>query len=310
MLFDTFRQARTTVDSFTRQRIAQGHEPTELALTELFLSAICPPASYSQFTQRAESITGSDWVWWWTDGTEWFGSLVQAKRLHRSTSGYRIDIMYNNGLQKETLKDAARLLEVVPLYCIFAGPTDFRLDVNCGNTHVRENCLRCESLGVAVVPAIAAERPYVFSQTGDSAARKVLTVAACLEDLALPATPLGDSRVPDLNLNHQNLDPDVRAFLMQPQTGVRNVAKDIFKIVSELRSLQFSAATLDATLESGVEDAVFRVLPEDRGHFSESYFHHCLRGLRRRPPAYVDSILQGEEAKLPPNVSGVTIIRM
>ena len=137
-----------------------------------------------------------------------------------------------------------------------------------------------------------------------------MAVAASLEELALPALPLGDSRVPDLNLRHRNLDPEVRSLLMQPQIGVRHVAKEIFKIVSELRSAQLSTATLETTVESGVKDVVFTVLPDDRGHFSEPYFHHCLRGLRRKPPAYIDSILQGLEPDLPPNVSGVTIIRL
>jgi len=52
-------------------------------------------------------------------------------------------------------------------------------------------------------------------------------------------------------------------------------------------------------------------LPPDKGHFSEPYFQHILRGLRTRVPDYVHDILADQP--LPPavtdKVGGIVLVR-
>src|SRR5260370_6407464 len=60
-----------------------------------------------------------------------------------------------------------------------------------------------------------------------------------------------------------------------------------------------------------IQDAVFRHLPTDRGHFSVPYLAHVLGGLRHQPPDYVQDLLAG---RTPPRwvteaVAGIVVIR-
>ena len=65
------------------------------------------------------------------------------------------------------------------------------------------------------------------------------------------------------------------------------------------RSGQAATAVIQAQLRaapSTVVDTprrVFTQIPADRGHFSEPYFAHVLRGLLSEPPWYLSALLEG-----------------
>ena len=314
MLYDSLRSARLSIDEFTRQRLGQGHETSEETLTDIFLTKVSPHLRYVQFNRNQESATGSDWLWWWTDDAgDWFGSLVQAKRLRRSPSSrYSIDVHYNDGKQIAALYEAARILSVVPLYCLYGGPPETRADLNCGSTHQATDCSRCASLGVGLVPALVAERPFTPQRSTDESARRVIAETICVEDLALPSSILCDPRLPDLNLQNVDLSLDVREFLTNSQSGAREVAKRVFDIVSRERSLHFSSSAAVMTRQILDFPPIFEQLPDDKGHFREPYFHHVLRGLRRTPPDYVRQLLDGKDIDCPMglDLAGVAVFSL
>ena len=71
-------------------------------------------------------------------------------------------------------------------------------------------------------------------------------------------------------------------FLLNPQTGPRDVAKRICAQASRMRSGQFGLACAEKLRVGG--EQLFEVVPRDRGHFSEPRYEHVLRGLGRSLP--------------------------
>ncbi|MBN2564720.1 MAG: hypothetical protein JXB46_03325, partial [Candidatus Eisenbacteria bacterium] len=126
-----------------------------------------------------------------------------------------------------------------------------------------------------------------------------------LEDLVNPAA----AARPFLDVNRAAAEPDLRVFLHQPQTGARRVAKALFRVVSEERSMQHSAAVQEKVRLH--EDTVFPVLPVDTGHFAQPYYPFVLRGLRSRIPPYVSDVLADQP--LPPEITnlvdGIVVVR-
>lgn len=88
-------------------------------------------------------------------------------------------------------------------------------------------------------------------------------------------------QVEDLNLPVSTLE--VATFLMTPQAGVRQIAKQLLDHVSEMRRTVLSQS---AVAEGAVAASpIFAVLPADTGHYGVPYFEHILRGLRPALPS-------------------------
>ena len=75
-----------------------------------------------QFLTPQEKFTGADWEWWLTDGQSWFGLLIQAKRLGRTTHKYeelKHRVGKNRTPQIELLLNCAKHKGIDPLYLFY-----------------------------------------------------------------------------------------------------------------------------------------------------------------------------------------------
>lgn len=297
------RDARITVLKRWEHRDAGGHSTGEEFLTNLLLDTAEPVVRYVEFNRRQEGVVGADWLWWFVedDGTS-FGLLVQAKKLNGAVGAWTVDLGYPDGTRRQmiSLLQASDRLVVPAGYIIYFGRRERRPDVACSDEDTAD-CRRCERAGIAVLPALVANQiarsalPYHPGELVVDSYRQ----AAPLEDLGRrEATTVFDP-------NLRACTPELRSFLTSEQRGARAVAKRIFRLVSDYRLGSLSVATAVARPTEATE-AVFDELPDDRAHFGVSYFEHVLRGLRRRPPAYLTDVLSGAvTTERPPKLEGV-----
>ena len=96
-----------------------------------------------------------------------------------------------------------------------------------------------------------------------------------------------------LDVNLEVVPSDLKQFLLEPQTGARDIAKHFFRQASEMRQTHFAAMT--AQLAPTTDGTVFAEVPRDEGHFGLPYFDHLLRGLRRSLPDEVRSVVLDRE---------------
>jgi len=256
----------------------------------------------ADFTHHEENVVGADWLWWWVDESgECFGMLVQAKRLHHRDGQPQLDLRHNGGQQMTRLFSSANLLQVPAVYALYLGGVEFR-GMRCSEEHSNE-CERCRRASVSLTTALQAELNSLGSAR--DAATLALSTSLPLEDFVNPE--MTAEPVHDLNL--QNLQPDLRQFLLQRQIGARQVARELFRMVSDDRSMQFSADVADRAVTAA--DTVFADLPQDMGHFSEPYFRHVLRGLRTRVPDYVHDVVAGQRPpkEITDRVGGIVVVR-
>jgi hypothetical protein len=113
------------------------------------------------FWKPQEKFTGADWEWWLTDGRTWFGLLIQAKRLGRTSHKYE-GLKHRVGKERipqiELLLKWARDKEIDPLY-FFYNHDNGRvgsLPWNCGSMFPSP-----AQLGCTVAHAAAVERLLV-----------------------------------------------------------------------------------------------------------------------------------------------------
>ncbi len=278
------------------------HENT---VSDIVRVKAAPAVTSMRFSGRQENKVGADWLWWWIDTTgECFGMLVQAKRLKHIGTRATIDFRYDNGEQMRSLFRTSDHFQVPAVYALYFGGVDHRHGLTCGARHTSP-CPRCEKASVSVLSGqLAAEAGHDHRYLAESAFKW----SCPLEDLADPAATTGPIRDVNLRLDNESLDPELRAFLLQGQTGARHAARMIFKAVSGVRAGQFSAAVADA-IQLG-SAAVFPQVPQDTGHFSRAYFADILRGLRTGVPDYVMDVLAGQ---VPPesvtdHVRGITVV--
>lgn len=271
----------------------------EETISELVWQAARPWVMYADFTRHEEAAVGADWLWWWVDATgECFGMLVQAKRLHAVGNNWAIDFNANKGEQMRRLFRTAEIFSVPAFYVLYMGGVNYRRSFSCGPNHGPE-CEQCKKVSVSVMAGLLARLVGPSVRDGANAA---LNYSVPLENLAESASE------PIYDVNWKQVDADLRAFLLEGQTGARNVAKILFSEVSSVRSGMFSADVAErARVDS---DVIFRDVPLDSAHFGIAYFDHVLRGLRRSPPAYVQYIMAGREPSrsLTANVAGVVVI--
>lgn len=311
-LLEALGAARRAVDDYVATRRRQGATWDEETATQLLCMAAYPRIEAVEFNHHEERVTGADWLWWWVDSCdECFGMLAQAKKLHhRGQERWFIDFRYPGSTcrQMTSLFRTADDLEVAAAYVLYAGDAEYRAGLACGTDHATSGpCPQCERASVSVLAALAARgvvRWSALSYPGRSAL-DAFQCSSPIEDLADPAH--SPALIHDLNLRY--VSPEVRRFLVEPQSGARQVAKMILSQLSELRVGQFAAVTIDRTPVTGT--AVFDELPDDVGHFGIPYFPHTLRGLRSRLPDYVPEVLQGARPQwLLDRVAGVVIVHL
>lgn len=296
---DALKAGREAVDSHVAVRAAQGHDSREDALTEILLANAATPGRvrYAQFNQNQEGAVGADWLWWFVDVTgEGFGLLVQAKRLKFERSQPTIDFGYQSGgeSQMDKLFRAADIFGVPAAYVLYCGDRSFRGDLTCGPEHSEVTCNLCDRAGVSIIAGLCASEAVknnapvaVIDLGGSGAARDAFTASIPLEDLA-------DARPTGLQVADPNLDVvsgELTSFLLTPQAGARQVAKQFFEGVSHVRRSSFSQAAPAPTVVASTP--VFEEVPGDTGHFAFPYFEHILRGLRSSLPAAVTALLDG-----------------
>jgi hypothetical protein len=246
-------------------------------------------------------VIGADWLWWWVDGSgECFGMLVQAKRLHHRDGQPQLDFKYKGGQQMARLFSAAEQLQVPAVYALYFGGIEFRRMV-CSETHSTD-CERCRRASVSLITALQAELNSWGSPR--DAANLAFQTSMPLEDFVNPAAT---GPVRDFNLD--DVQPGLREFLLRDQTGARQVARELFRIVSADRAGMYSIDAAERVVTAA--DPVFSNLPPDKGHFREPYFRHILRGLRTQLPDYVLDVLAGQPVPqtITDMVGGIVVLR-
>jgi len=291
-LFKTLARARVVAEEHMIGADRVGISWREETVSELLWVNAQPFVRCADFSRHEESRVGADWLWWWVDDAgECFGMLVQAKRLHYRDGRPRLDFQHGQGQQMARLFKAAEQLQVPAVYAVYFGGTEFR-GMRCGEGHTND-CERCRRASVSLITALQAQLAS-WSSPYD-AASLVFQTSTPLEDFVSPAPT---EPVHDLNLDE--VEPSLRDFLVQEQTGARQIARELFRIVSADRAMQFSADVADRVVTAA--NPVFTDLPQDRGHFSEPYFRHILRGLRTGLPDYVHDVLADQPP--PPDIAG------
>lgn len=284
-------RAETHMDELDRAGLTWSEE----TVTEISLPAGLPVVKPVAFNRAQEAVVGADWLWWWLDSSsdECFGMLVQAKRV-KSAPKWTVDVSHGAGTQRQRLMEAADYFEVPAIYGMYLGGTVIRKQMGCLHG-VANFCLTCARMAITLMPALSLPLSRSKSELFD------LTVAE-----GVPLEDLGDTTkqaglVKDVNFQQLAKGSALRSFLLEPQSGPRDVAKQIFRSVSTRRSSQKSAALAERLVVAG--EQVFPELPLDHGHFPVPYFPHVLRGLRKNPPDYVRDLLAGFAP--PPEVSSM-----
>jgi len=300
-LLAAFARARKRAERHMIGCERDGSSWREETISELVWQAARPYVMYADFTRRQEAAVGADWLWWWVepDG-ECFGMLVQAKRLFCDGPDWSLDFQAKRGEQMRALLGTADRFSVPAAYVLYMGSVDYRASYT---SHMKDPTAleQARKATVSVLAAVLAQDSF----TPRDGAGAALNWSIPLEDLADPAAAPGPIR--DLNL--RDTTSELRAFLLEGQTGARRVARMLFKTVSDARSGMFS---LDVA-ERGRVDAtvVFDEVPLDSAHFGVPYFQHMLRGLRSELPSYVQDVLAGRRAptSVTDYVGGILVIR-
>lgn len=311
---DAFRSARIHayrhMDACERAGLRWG----ESAITEVTMARAAQAVAVVPFTQRAESLSGADWVWWWVDGASAYGMLVQAKRLAISSKRWAFDFGYvipsTKLKQRDVLRSTAAALELCPAYALYLGTGDYRDWARCSDDHQNGRCLGCVKRAISVMPALLAEE--FMTRDADSAYER----SVALEDLWSPSndeawlSPVLETL----------LAPDLLEFLQTSQDGTRAVGRALIDRVLRARSGAFSAApTTIANTSAGAHDdlgPVFSTIPDDAGHWGSRYFDEVLSPLRHVPPDYVLEILSGDfdetqlASRMPENVGGIVVVSL
>lgn len=307
---DAFRRARIQAVQHMVACQQAGLRWGEPSITEIVMAHAARAVTVVPFTQRAEALSGADWVWWWVDGAGAYGMLLQAKRMTVTLGKWNFDFGYRAtgaaSSQNEVLRSAAAVLDLLPVYALYLGTGDYRRWERCSTSHRSGRCLQCVKRSVSLMPALLAEALMV----DDAVSTYERSVA--LEDLWTPPRS-GALLIPVLQ---EQLEPELSEFLQQRQNGTRAVTRSMIDRVLRARAGAFSAApTIAATARrSGDHDRLGRVfgdLPDDTGHWGLNYFDHTLNPLRHAPPSYVLEAMSGDfnedrlASDMPDNVAGI-----
>ena len=310
---DSFRQARIHAVRHMAACESADLRWSETSITEIVTAQAARAVTVVPFTQRAEALSGADWIWWWVDGASAYGMLVQAKRVTVRDGSWGFDFDYRSGStghsQREALRSTAQTLGLLPVYALYLGTGDYRQWARCSETHRSGRCLACVKRTVSLMPELVASELIMNDATS------TYEWSVALEELWTP--PAGAALLSPL-LESQ-LAPELAEFLQTPQSGTRAVTRSMIDRVLRARMGAFSAASPTATSMSlGEHDqlgAVFGNVPADTGHFGLPYFEQTLRPLRHAPPDYVVEIMTRNvdeerlQSNLPENIAGVVVAR-
>lgn len=278
------RDARVFAETQMSVFESEGENWNETSITYVLMTITHPLARMVKFNQVEEGVTGADWLWWWIDETtgEAFGAAVQAKRLKQKSSKWWIDFGYKDGKQRRDLEFLGDYFNVVPLYALWLGTSNYRQGAFCrAKTHTPD-CEECRKSTLSAVPSILTGRGADEYDSTDIA----LGYHVSLENLVDPDTDPGTYWSP----NFANASDALVRFLNEPQAGSRQIARTIVDQIRDARQGMFSLATDEAKVVKA--DAVFPEVPDDQGHFDVPYFAHVLRGLRTTAPDYVREFLE------------------
>ncbi len=308
---DAFRRARIRAVRHMAECEQASLRWGETSVTEILISSSAGAVNVVPFTQRAESLSGADWVWWWVDSLSAYGMLIQAKRVTMTSGNWHFDFNYpkGTGAQRSTLMSAATLLDLLPVYALYLGTGGYRSWEPCPDGHRRGRCLQCVKRSVSLMPALLASELLMDN------AGTVYEQSVALEDLW---TARGVPLIPALK---GPLAPDLSDFLNKRQAGSRAVARSMIDRVLSARAGAFGEAATIAPnpLRNGNYDRlgpVFGDLPSDAGHFGVNYFERTLNPLRQAPPGYVLEVMSGDydadqlASDLPENVAGIIVVRL
>ncbi|MEU8344888.1 DUF6615 family protein [Spirillospora sp. NPDC048832] len=287
---------------------------SETSITEIVMAQAARAVTVVPFTQRAEALSGADWVWWWVDRTGAYGMLVQAKRVTVSGSRWSFDFGYKARStappQREVLHSSAARLDLLPVYALYLGTGNYRGRERCSDDHKSENCICCTKRTISLMPALLAEELIV----SDAATTYERSVA--LEDLWTPP-PARALLIPTLE---RQLQPELLNFLQEPQDGTRAVTRSMIDQVLRARYGAFTAvSTSVGSSHSGDHDRLGRVfgdVPDDTGHWGQRYFEHTLNPLLHVPPDYILEIASGDfdqdrlTSDMPDNIAGVVVVQV
>lgn len=317
-------KSMTTVqDAFRRARIISARHMTaaeaaklpwgETAVTEMLIAHAATAVTVVPFTQKAEALSGADWVWWWVDSSAAYGMLVQAKRLTVTRKGWTFKFDYRTkgsiSLQREILVEAASALGVLPVHALYLGTGDYRKWAPCPGNHWKTRCPECMRRTVSLMPALLASD----SMVDDAASTYRWSVA--LEDLWKPPST-GALLMPTLR---RAMSPDLVKFLRERPDGTRAVVRSMVDRVLRARAAQYSSmATTVESPTAATHDAlglVFKNLPDETTHDGVRYFDHVLNPMRDSPPDYVldamtgDPDLESLQARMPNTVGGIVVVQ-
>jgi hypothetical protein len=274
----------------------------EESVTNVAIHRGLPEVRVVQFNRQQEGRgVGADYLWWWLDEPtgECFGMLVQAKRLFLDAERrWIVDVSHREGRQLSDLLHTARQFQVPAMYAVYTGGRVFRHDTACAHSATPGTCIPCRRIAISMISA------YQLSTTWDTPSINGLEVfnnSVSLEDLVDPSrsTPdlinmeLGSELPTTLRFFVHHMTPELGSFLSEAQNGPREIAKRIFEAVLRQRLGSFSAGLAEPLTLAG--EAVFRDVPQDRGHYPAPYFEHVLRGLRTSPPSYVIDAIEGRD---------------
>lgn len=311
---DAFERARTVAGSHMAASEAANLFWGETAITEMLLAHTAPAVTVVPFTQRAEALSGADWVWWWVDGSAAYGMLIQAKRVIIRDQRWNFKFDYRSRgsarSQREVLIDTAATLGVLPVHALYLGTGDYRSWAPCAGSHQANRCRECTRRTISLMPALLATDLFV----DDAASTYEWSVA--LEDLWSPSSG-GALLIPAVE---RAMSPQLKRFLKNDSPdGVRAVARSMIDRVLKAGAGQFSAATTDTVPPpAGAHDrlgSIFQRLPADTMHGGVRYFEHVLTPLKHSPPSYVLDIMTGDvdkdalQAQMPEAVGGITVVQ-
>ncbi|SCB81194.1 hypothetical protein [Arthrobacter sp. NIO-1057] len=312
---EAFRDSRCDAEQHMVACEQAGLRWNETSITEIVVSRAARGVTVVPFTQRAEALSGADWVWWWVDAMGAYGMLVQAKRVTVTGTEWSFGFDYQSKhatrRQRENLRSAAKSLDLLPVYALYLGSGVYRGWEPCCENHMNEGCYECIKRSVSLMPELLAEQLIV----NDAVSTYERSVA--IEDLW--DSPQSESMlIPALR---PQLAPELAEFLNEEQDGTRAVARQMIDRVLRARAGVFGAAPTIAVNppRSGEHDRlgpVFNDFPADTGHWGINYFDYTLAPLRHAPPSYVIDVMSGAidvehlASEMPENVAGIVVVHL
>jgi hypothetical protein len=300
-----FTRVREAAEAYMNERDRAGLGWAEETVTDISTHKGLPEVKVIPFTRNQQGGgVGADYLWQWLDRSteECFGMLVQAKRLHR------------RGAAGQSTSDTATASSTPTCW---PQPPSSRCPRSMPFTPAARSSVMVFRASTTSCPTASAAGAWLSRSSAPTSSRSSSPRArrpassSTTRSARGPRRPGSHHQPVWYDVNLRELGPgDLRDFLLENQTGPREIAKPIFAAVAKQRTLAFSAAAAEPITVPGAP--VFPHVPEDRGHYPGPYYRHVLQGLRTSPPTYIVDL----QAGLPPSpelvdrVAGVVLITL